>query len=941
MRNLLNPKWLFLINTIPVVIFIGLCYYQYSVIKPLLGVDHLNAWNVFWFALGSFAALNFGYVVYLFKEKQGVSIGYSFIALTCYIAFIFWNLSEPHRLIPSQVPVWVETIDIVTYVGTFLMPTLLYSIVVLVLRFTSENKEHKAAPSFLATLAVPVLVFLFVQIILPLCHNIEGEYFDNALMVCFIAAILAFVFFFIRGVFILATNKKSFFLEYQLLWKPPLVIVGPIIGLLINNGYLPGLFHGQSSGPFGDFSSKWFYILAFINGLLLCLSNKENKWYRLFLFIGRVALFIFTLYFFIIFLPFLPLGIMLIVFFGIGLLILVPIGLFLIHVATLVRDFEFLKRHFSKPLLFISFSFSFFIIPISVTTSYLYDRIVIREALDYVCSPDYSARVDIDRSSLRSTLDVIVGHGKKRRSHEEFFYSNAPFISTYFNWIVLDNRTVSSDKVARLEKVFFNDFTADSDRRNPDDVSNVRITDVDKSTKYDSTQMVWKTWVDIELTNLNSSRFLSEYKTTIQLTEGCWISDYYLFVGDRKEFGILAEKKSAMWIYSRILNQRRDPGILYYLSGNKVEFRVFPFTQNEVRRTGIEFIHKEPLKVIIDGITIELGAEDQSQQAVIESEDFIYISPKEKNKLQSINRTPYFHFIVNASENQNERIEDFTGRIEQFCKMYPKLSNNAKVSLVNSYVSEFDLESDWRSAYSNHLFEGGFFVDRAIRSTIVNAYRAKSDSYPVIVLVSDSIENAIWEKDFSDLQFALPDSDFFYVLGKGGEKKKHSLFNNPTEALEFEEDSCMFCDSVLRYECSDGSVAYLKDNNEPSLILKKDFFTLNESDIKDKSWYSALAMKAKWNSQMLHPENTDEEWLGMVRASFTTKIMTPVTSYLVVETEEQKEMLRAKQEQVLSGSRIDGLDNETIRMSEPGLIMLGILLIILLRLRDRLILRRS
>ena len=213
MRNLLNPKWLFLINTIPVVIFIGLCYYQYSVIKPLLGVDHLNAWNVFWFALGSFAALNFGYVVYLFKEKQGVSIGYSFIALTCYIAFIFWNLSEPHRLIPSQVPVWVETIDIVTYVGTFLMPTLLYSIVVLVLRFTSENKEHKAAPSFLATLAVPVLVFLFVQIILPLCHNIEGEYFDNALMVCFIAAILAFVFFFIRGVFILATNKKSFFFE--------------------------------------------------------------------------------------------------------------------------------------------------------------------------------------------------------------------------------------------------------------------------------------------------------------------------------------------------------------------------------------------------------------------------------------------------------------------------------------------------------------------------------------------------------------------------------------------------------------------------------------------------------------------------------------------------------------------------------------------------------
>ena len=157
----------------------------------------------------------------------------------------------------------------------------------------------------------------------------------------------------------------------------------------------------------------------------------------------------------------------------------------------------------------------------------------------------------------------------------------------------------------------------------------------------------------MEITNKSGNTWSSEYATTINLPEGCWISDYYLYVGDVKEPGILAEKKSAMWIFSQIRNENRDPGILYYLTGNKVAFRVFPFAKDEVRKTGIEFLHKEPITFNIDSNIVEMGNKEETIYENYETENLAYVSAQQKQKLNSIKREPYFHFLVDASKTSS------------------------------------------------------------------------------------------------------------------------------------------------------------------------------------------------------------------------------------------------------------------------------------------------
>ncbi|MCP5061736.1 MAG: MSEP-CTERM sorting domain-containing protein [Ignavibacteriae bacterium] len=574
-----------------------------------------------------------------------------------------------------------------------------------------------------------------------------------------------------------------------------------------------------------------FYVLAIINGILICLPNIENKLYRMFVFIGRSITFTFTFYFFLVFLPFLPLSIVAIVAIGIGFLMLTPLLLFVIHINELSKDFTYLKKHFSQKIIWLVSLVGLLVIPFSITHTYLKDKNVVNETLDYIYTPDFSKSYQVDKSSLQKTLNVVKQH--KDRFGGGIFGTQIPYLSTYFNWLVLDNLTLSDAKINTIEKIFFGKTSFDLRPENIQN-KNVEITNFTSNSTFDKSQNAWISWIDLEITNKSENTWFAEYATTIELPVGCWISDYYLYVGERKEMGILAEKKSAMWVFSQIRNENRDLGILYYLTGNKVAFRVFPFAKDEVRKTGIEFLHKEPLKLTIDGNLIELGNAEETKNKNIETDNTIYVSSQQKKTLNQIQRKPYFHFLVDISKGINKNLSEITNRIDQAVIGNKSFSENAKISFVNSYVTTIKFDDNWKQSIQNQNFEGGFYLDRAIKETLFNAYQEKTNIYPVIVVVTDNIQKAIFAKDFSDFKITFPESDMFFDLKENGKLEPHSLISNSIRSLS---DTISYSseNSVLEYKHKDNSIYYLSQNNESSIILKSNVFEISETEIKEKN----------------------------------------------------------------------------------------------------------
>jgi len=927
MKNITNPKWLFIVNTLPIITLFILYTGQLNIIKSLLTGKSLRYWLIFGIILGVMGIANLLYGVFLVIKKKNIHIIYPFAAFLCYIPFIYYLNRNIDNIIPFfDIPVWMIDEKFYLYAATFLMPTLAYSLLIIVSYFTSRDRQYKAWINFLIAICIPVFVYLLFNFFLLFGKFNNLNFYYSGIMqdiniFILIILVIIFLFFFIRTFYILVTRKEETLKKYQLVWKIPVSFVFPILGLLINNGVI--IFNQASSGVFGDFSNLWFYILAVLNGVFLCLPDFDNKIYRLILFAARSITFPFTFYFFIVFLPYLPFSAAAILIFGAGILMLTPLALTIIHVKEIHKDYKYLINNFKRDTIKFILVFAFFLIPLCITITYMNDKSVLFKTLDYLYAPDYSKNYSINKNSLRKTLNAVEFHANGRNN---FFSSQTPYLTSYFNKIVFNNLTLSDEKINLIDRVFFN---AHAVRMFTDDVKNpsVEITQITSDTVYNSLENIYKSIIHLEITN-NSNLDLTEYITQINLPQGCWISDYYLYVEDRKEHGILSEKRAAMWIYNNIRIVNRDPGILHYIKGSNISFRVFPFLADETRKTGIEFIHITPVTLTIDDHSVQLGAPSGTQLISTEMSEYAFISAYGKksssNNIRSVKRKPYLHFLVDVSTAKDEKEADFIHRIEKAAKTHEDLLENARISFVNSYVNTYFFDEDWKNQYNSQNFDGGFFLERAVEKALFESFN--KEAYPVIVVVTDEIYNAIMEKDFTDFRFTFPESDLFFNLDMDGKLIPHSLINNPKEKLSA---SLVFTfdQTVLEYKFDDTQIAYLPNNDEDSIVLKNSNFDIdtvywidnfNRTYTPREQNETALMLQAKHMSGVLHPHAARKDYFNLVKLSFLSKIMTPLTSYIVLENEAQKKVLLKKQEQVLAGEKMLDIDNSAQRMSEPS-----------------------
>lgn len=937
MRKLLNPKWLFLINTLPISILLFLEWNEYQIIKTLLDDYSTSVWSTLAFMLIVLAACNIVYTIVQMIRKRRISLIYSTISFLAYTIYIYIYYYNSDKIISSDIPNWMISGNLHLYVGAFLMPTIIHSLFSLVIYLT-DIKEDRAWVNFAIAVSIPVLFYVFGVLLAQLWRNM-GTMNEHFFVITIILITATFLFFLIRFMYILISNK-DIFKRYEIIWKILIGIAFPISGLIVNDHVFDHMF--------GNFSSPWFYVLAVANGILICIPFLDNKRLRLFVFLGRCTTFTFTLYFFLIMLPFLPFSVFAIVLFGSGFLMLTPLLLFPIHINELVKDFKYLKRKYNHWYLYLTALIGLLILPTCITISYLYDRSMLFKTLDYIYSADYEKEYELDSKSILKTIEVVDGRTKS----DVLLYSTTPFLSSYYKWLVLDNLNLSEGKKRLMKNLFEGTSTNTSSSRVRQ--SDIKVTDIKHRSKFDEEQNAWVSWIDLSITNNDTPLWDAEYITQIDLPEGCWISDYYLYVDSVKEMGILAEKKAATWVFNQIRNENRDPGLLRYISGNKVEFKVFPFQEKETRYTGIEFIHKEPVQMEIDGNIIQLGdVETQlyTDKNIMEG-DIMYISANKKQTLETTERTPYYHFVVDMSQNREQRDGYYKSeplsKIEQerrsskYIQQIGRLldrnlisKENARISYTNSYVNEMGLKEGWKDKLKEKEFKGGFFLDRAIKKILFETYQKSEKTYPVIVVVSENLNKAILFNDLTDIQFTYPESELFYSL------QNDSLISHRfSGGLSIVDDSIseLPVNKVKVWENEVNSRIYLPDNNKPSIVLntKNQKLEINQNNIKEKDWYTGLQMQGQWMLQNLYPETADKEWLNLLQNSFKSRIMSPLTSYIVVENEAQKAILKKKQEEVLSGKRTLDLTDDTQRMSEPDIyILLAILIFFYMLYRRR------
>ncbi|MCR9153718.1 MAG: MSEP-CTERM sorting domain-containing protein [Bacteroidetes bacterium] len=931
MQKLLKPQWILLANSLPIGILFFLKYSEYTLIKTMLPEESLGYWISFASVLIILALLSLSYSLYGIAKGKSISLIYALSSLIAYLAFayLYYNFIDHFSLF--NIPAWMVDDFAILHLGSFLMPSLAHSLLAIVLHLSPVDLKTSTWKNFGFAALVPILAYLSVELIIPLWQPTSYLFKDHVLVVLSILGTLCFLFFLVRGLFSLFANRGEQWSKYSLAWKIPISLLLPLLGLAVNQGFIIENWHLSDKHILGNYGSVWFPILTIVNGLLICLPDFKNVKLRLLRFAASISLFSYTTYFFIVFLPFLPFSVMAILAFGVGLLLLAPLLLFGLQAHQLSQDFNFLKPQFGASKLRILGSLGFILLPLLFSLNLLFEKRTLHEALDYISNSNFEEEYAINTEALQHSLSVL--KDQKQSRGFGLFGQQTPYLSTYYNWLVLDNLTISDAKINKLECVFFDEVPIVSNSIPTAVNDSVQISNLNISSRYDSLSESWTSWLELEITNKDLISWQREYATNLYLPEGCYISDYYLYVGDRKEMGILAEKKAALWIYSQIRSYRRDPGILYYKNARDIGFRVFPFARGEIRKTGIEFKHKTAFNLKLDNYDLQFGNDSLHPPRGIESEGIAFISAEDKKRLRPIKRKPYFHFILDQSRGEDRHYQK---NLEQLADQYPNLMPNAKISLVNAYVKTFNWDDDWSASAET---SGGFNLDRAIKQELIKHYNRQTNDFPVFVVLSDSINEALLDNGYKDYSFCFPEMPYFFHLNADQSLIAHSLIQSPYLAQD-EEISPNKPLPVLGYDDQKGGTHYIPDNQQNSIVLVDEQVRLEAEQIETKAWLSGLKMEGQWRAGLLKVLS-DENWRNLVMQSFKAQIMNPYTSFLVVENEAQKEMLKRKQAEVLAGKKSLDAGEETLAMSEPEWYIIALLFGLFVWLRSRKVRRSS
>lgn len=914
-------------------------------------VDETQGRNAILFFAGELLVLLLSAGVALWHLRKGervISWKWYWIVFVPTVVYLGCFLIYAGEVIPRALQAWIVIPEtLIFYQFVFLMPALFLATLALTCFPVRKGLGADVGISIGVAVGVPIFWYILIHLANGMgLHRLPGVMIY--LMVTVMSLLcLGGVLRLLTMLFVGSLRKGRW---AQVILIALVALVAPLGGLLLNRAI-----------PFPSNFQIWpIYALTILNGVLLILPRSGRGGIDRATWFLQCALFSFTLYFFLIFLPYLPLAAIAMIAAGAGFLILSPTALFIIHLKALVQNCP------SKKLI------PFGLLAGLVLPGYLYfemkvDRSVLHRAIDYVYSPtpDSQGEFGGDREWLRRSL-------VRMKFVKEGVY--LPFLTEWYEETVLDGMVLSDEKLNRLYYTFFGEpipevdsklslFGSNRASRNggfgrvtSPPPANVILKDLQHEISEDSSAGV-RTLV--KLTLENPSKVQSEYVTKIGLPEGTVISGYWLHIGEERVPGQIFEKKTAMWVYRMIRDSRRDPGLLTYLTPQELSLRVFPFAGEEIRMTEIEFLSPPGFypDLAIGEELISFPSKEQGKEALVwageEAAASLFLPEDSLPDEMKLERKPYFHFIVDRSHSGVDEATA-TGAIQQIGERFPGIESYRLTAtnyefketsttlaplaeLNEESLSEAIEELPLRGAYLS-----GIAMQRALTQRNDELKSGSLDGvlqFPVFVLIKGAktvetpLSDLIWMED------AHPESDRYFIATPGSDSIVAKNFAGEKEEVQLPKEIVSLVSSgseiravpagvgqqLVRFEGTGPIEAYDAE--------KKAFVSLSlsggtEQDL-DAAYAKAMEVHRLEDELLWNPSRSSSLLPRLVEASREERVLTPSTAYIVVENSAQWKMLKRKEKEKLKGNQ--ALD--FMEAPEPGVIWVALGFLVFLYLK--------
>ena len=892
---------------------------------------HLAMW------LGVFALLlwltNVALTVCVRLWQPGVWVALlSLLAHVGYMWTIWLNINDA---IPSSVQPWIlREAQVGRYNITLTMPAAFVSLWVVVRALGRDRLSPWALISSATVLiAVPLVWFVLITFMQPAWlgqgGTLLGIAIGTVLVVLFLGTVIHLV---NRGLYdwFISEEPRAYYVIAGLVG-----VVMPFAGLALNR-----------SVPFPtDLQSMSIYALTGINALVLLLRVNVPAASGWVLFC-RCVMFPFIAYFFLVFLPFLPLSVLAILFVGLGVLMLTPLMLGIFQARVTWQSFLDARDHHGRAVATTIAIAGLLVLPGYFALEAWRDRVVLQQTLDHFYAHDYDQSAVLSQPQADRAARVLLSLRDRKTGIQ------LPFLSRFYNQVVFGEMVLPDTKIKRTYRLLtgtgvppaFSLFSSPSQRRWGR--FEAPQTAVDVETRTLETLAPGRLRLNLTLRNTTQNTH-TLYRDTFTLPAGVFVSGLQLKIGGEWVDGRLFDRKTALWVFEKITERRRDPALLHYLSEDTVELRIYPFPANGVREVQIDFLTHPSMVGQLTAIEHAIALRSAGNLvfgADGRSADIGQYAGK---------RTPYLHVILDGSNHQRRaasvRAEDIQQLAEQlgitaYRMQAADLSSGTVAALrpLPTTLSELAAAIEVIDAAQNPSV-GGLWAERAlIEAMRNNAENPDVDHFPVFVVVSDdlAIREDLQDLDLSPYAMLNPDTSSWYSLIGDSQ----DVFNIRSTVPNAEQEVVVLRAGdeiqVLANSPSQVVGGWSGEDLEVYDRALGDFVLLAMRDwtFPASDWQQAADAWVQRRQVGFNPALVEQGRRDWLRQARELRVLLPGTAFIVVEAPSQWEILRRKEQQALNSH--GGLEFEDEQQtSEPlGWLLLLIFLVWLAR-RDREVLR--